>query len=183
MKLSKKGEYTLRALIDLGIAQSMGRDFIQVSELARQEELPVKFLEQILLDLRRAGIITTKRGKYGGYAIARPLGTIVVGDVIRLIDGPLAPISCVSQSAYQRCTCPDEDHCGLRLLMMDVRNAVSNILDRYSLEDIVGVTMKNMKRDGVPIPFHPTTSQAKARPVRKRRSPGDEGKRGKPSGR
>ena len=76
-----------------------------------------------------------------------------MGKVIRLIDGPLAPISCVSVTAYERCSCPDEDHCGLRMLMLDVRNAIARILDRYVLADVVGITLRKMRRDGVPIPF------------------------------
>jgi Rrf2 family protein len=155
VKLSKKGEYALRAMIDLGIAQEMGRPIIQVTELARKEELPVKFLEQILLELRGHGIIATKRGKFGGYYINKPLKEIVMGSIIRLIDGPLAPISCVSQTAYAKCTCPDEDHCGLRMLMMDVRNAIANILDRYTLADLVEITLRKMKRSGIEIPFLP----------------------------
>lgn len=153
MKLSKKGEYALRALIDLGIAKELGRPIIQVSELARKEQLPVKFLEQILHQLRINGIIATKRGKYGGYYIKMPLNEIVMGAIIRMIDGPLAPIPCVSKSAYAPCSCPDEDHCGLRLLMMDVRNAVSNILDRYTLAQVVEVTLRKMKQSGVEAPF------------------------------
>lgn len=153
MKLSKKGEYALRALIDLGISLRLERPIIQVSELARKEELPVKFLEQILLELRGHGIIATKRGKYGGYYLAKPMEEIVIGHIVRLIDGPLAPISCVSQTAYAPCTCPDEEHCGLRMLMMDVRNAIANILDRYTLAQVVDVTMRKMKRDGVRPPF------------------------------
>lgn len=153
VKLSKKGEYALRALIDLGIARELGRPIIQVSELARKEKLPVKFLEQILLQLRTNGIVATKRGKFGGYFISLPPEKIVMGSVIRLIDGPLAPIACVSQTAYAPCSCPDEAHCGLRLLMLDVRNAVANILDRYTLAQVVEVTLRKMKQNGVETPF------------------------------
>lgn len=83
------------------------------------------------MQLRAAKYIDTKRGKEGGYFLARPAKEISLGQVIRLLDGPLAPIHCVSQTAYERCTCPDEDHCGLRMLMLDVRNAIARILDRY----------------------------------------------------
>ena len=69
------------------------------------------------------------------------------GQVVRLIDGPLAPIACVSQSAYARCTCPDEAHCGLRMLMLDVRNAIANVLDRYTLANIVEITLRKLRRD------------------------------------
>ena len=80
---------------------------------------------------------------------------------MRLIDGPLAPIGCVSQSAYEKCTCPDEAHCGLRMIMLDVRNAISDILDRYTVADVVEVSLRKMRRDGVPLPF-----SAEAMPMR-----------------
>ncbi len=153
MKLTKRGEYALRALIDFGIAYELGRPLIKVGELVEKEHLPVKFLEQILMQLREAGYIQTKRGKGGGYFLARPPKEIRLGDVIRLIDGPLAPIACVSQTAYERCTCPDEEHCGLRMLMLDVRNAISRILDRYYLGDVVEITLRKLRRDGVAVPF------------------------------
>jgi Rrf2 family protein len=153
MKLSKRGEYALRALIDFGIAEELGRPLLKVSELVEKERLPLKFLEQILMQLRGAGYIETKRGKDGGYFLAKPTKEISLGKVIRLLDGPLAPISCVSQTAYERCTCPDEDHCGLRMLMLDVRNAIARILDRYVLADVVEITLRKLRRDGVPIPF------------------------------
>jgi Rrf2 family protein len=149
MKLSKRGEYALRALIDIGIAAELKRPMLQVSELAAKEKLPVKFLEQILTQLKTAGYVESKRGKLGGYSLARRMDRIKFGAVIRLIDGPLAPIPCVSQTAYERCSCPDEAHCGLRMLMFDVRNAISRILDRYTLADIVEITMRKMRRDKV----------------------------------
>lgn len=149
MKLSKKGEYGLRALIDLGLAAEVGQGLLQVSQIAAKEQIPVKFLEQILQSLREAGIVETQRGRFGGYRLARPADKIGMGEVIRHIDGPLAPIGCVSQSAYEPCTCPDEVHCGLRMLMLDVRNAIAGILDRYTLGDVVEVTLRKMRRDGV----------------------------------
>src|SRR6202142_3860126 len=136
MKLSKKGEYALRSLINLGIAAEMDRKLVQVSELAESEQLPVKFLEQILQELKEAGLVKSARGKFGGYRLGKPAREITIGEIVRLIDGPLAPISCVSQSAYEKCTCPDEAHCGLRMLMVDVRNAIADILDRDSLADV-----------------------------------------------
>jgi Rrf2 family protein len=153
MKISKRGEYALRALIDFGIAHELGRPLMKIGELVEKERLPVKFLEQILTQLRGAGYIETKRGKAGGYFLAKPPKEISLGAVIRLIDGPLAPIACVSVTAYERCTCPDEAHCGLRMLMLDVRNAIARILDRYVLGDVVEITLRKMRRDGVPIPF------------------------------
>ncbi len=153
MKISKRGEYALRALIDFGIAHELGRPLMKIGELVEKERLPVKFLEQILTQLRGAGYIETKRGKAGGYFLAKPPREISLGQVIRLIDGPLAPISCVSVTAYEPCSCPDEAHCGLRMLMLDVRNAIARILDRYVLGDVVDITLRKMRRDGVTIPF------------------------------
>lgn len=155
MKLSKKGEYALRSLINLGIAAEVGRRLVQASELAENEQLPVKFLEQILQQLKDAKLVESHRGKFGGYRLATPARQITIGAVVRLIDGPLAPIGCVSQTAYEKCTCPDETHCGLRMLMLDVRNAIAGILDRYTLADVVEVTLRKMRRDNVPLPFAP----------------------------
>jgi Rrf2 family protein len=153
MKLSKKGEYALRSLINLGLAAEVKRDLVQVSELAESEQLPVKFLEHIMQALKDAGFVSSMRGKFGGYRLAKPAREITIGQVVRLIDGPLAPIGCVSQSAYEKCTCPDEAHCGLRMLMLDVRNAIAGILDRYTLADVVEITLRKLRRDNVPLPF------------------------------
>jgi Rrf2 family protein len=153
MKLSKKGEYALRALIDLGIAREVGRELVQLTELADNQQIPVKFLEQIMLELREAKFVESRRGKFGGYLLAQPPADITMGSVVRALEGPLAPIACVSQTAYERCTCPDEDHCGLRMLMMDVRNAIAGILDRYTVADVVEVTLRKLRRDKLPLPF------------------------------
>ena len=153
MKLSKRGEYALRALIDLGIASELGWPMLQISELASKEKLPIKFLEQIFTQLKAVGYVKSRRGKFGGYSLARPMNQIKFGAVIRLIDGPLAPIRCVSQTSYARCSCPDEIHCGLRMLMFDVRNAISTILDRCTLAEIVEITLRKYRRDKVTPPF------------------------------
>ena len=128
---------------------------LQISELASKEKLPIKFLEQIFTQLKSAGYVVSRRGKFGGYSLGRPMSRIKFGEVIRLIDGPLAPIRCVSQTSYARCSCPDEAHCGLRMLMFDVRNAISTILDRYTLADIVEITLRKYRRDKVTPPFLP----------------------------
>src|SRR5262249_37830526 len=122
---------------------------LQISELASKEKLPIKFLEQIFTQLKAAGYVASRRGKFGGYSLSRPMNQIKFGAVIRLIDGPLAPIRCVSQTSYARCSCPDEIHCGLRILMFDVRNAISTILDRYTLADIVAITLRKYRRDKI----------------------------------
>lgn len=160
MKLSKRGEYALRSLINLGIASEVGRALVQASELADSEQMPVKFVEQILQELKDAGLIASVRGKFGGYRLAKPMREITIGSVVRLIDGPLAPIGCVSQTAYEKCTCPDEAHCGLRMLMLDVRNAIAGILDRYTLADVVEVTLRKLRRDNQPLPYAPAVDEA-----------------------
>ena len=175
MQLTKKGEYALRMLIRLGVARRMGRDVVSVSALAESEKLPFKFLEQILALLRQEGYVESRRGKQGGAMLARPMDEIKIGDVVRLIDGRLAPIGCASETDYEKCTCPDETHCGLRMLMIDVRNAISRILDRYTLADVVGVTIRKMERDGVVVPFAaPVAGKVKAK------SPHPSKKAGKP---
>lgn len=95
----------------------------------------------------------TKRGKAGGYALGKNAEDIRIGDLVRIMDGRLAPIACASEGAYERCTCPDEVNCGIRMLMIDVRNAIAGILDRYSLAQVVEVTLRKMRRDGVAAPF------------------------------
>ena len=161
MHLTKKGEYALRALINLGIAREVGRTHVSVSELTGLSKLPLKYVEQILHQLRLAGYVDTRRGKFGGYYLRTPPEKIKIGEIVRLLDGPLAPISCASQTAYAPCSCPDEAHCGLRMLMVDVRNAIANILDKYSLADVVEVTMRKMRRDKVPLPFSLPEKQEK----------------------
>ncbi|MEI6105425.1 MAG: Rrf2 family transcriptional regulator [Opitutae bacterium] len=173
MKLSKRGEYALRSMINLGIATKVGRSLLRVTELAKAEDLPVKFLEQVMQQLREAGFVASVRGKHGGYRLAKPAAQIAIGQIVRLIDGPLAPIGCVSQTAYKPCNCPDEAHCGLRMLMLDVRNAIAAILDRYTLADVVEVTTRKMVSSGRPLPFSPTvelpaTGRSKGKPGRSR---------------
>jgi Rrf2 family protein len=174
MRLTKRGEYALRALIDLGIAQSVGRPMIQIAELARRENIPIKFLEQILVTLKEAGYLESKRGKQGGYLLAKPMEKITIGEVVRLLDGPLAPIPCVSQNFYARCSCPDETHCGLRMLMLDVRNAIADVLDRYTLAQTVEVTLRKFRRDGLPLPFtRPAVSSRRRTAFPFRKSPNE----------
>lgn len=109
---------------------------VPIKEIAQREQIPVKFLEQILLTLRNAGLLRSRMGIGGGYLLAKAPSEITLGQIIRILDGPLAPIRCVSQTAYESCACPDEKTCGLRLVMFDVRNAISEIIDRTTLEDV-----------------------------------------------
>ncbi len=136
MKLSKRGEYGLRAMIDLATWESKTH-VVQIKDIAEREKIPGKFLEQILLTLKNAGLLHSKMGTGGGYYLAHPANEITLGHIVRILDGPLAPVRCVSQMAYEPCGCPDEQTCGLRLAMYDVRNAISNILDHTTLADVI----------------------------------------------
>ena len=109
---------------------------LQIREISQHEQIPAKFLEQILLSLKNAGLLHSKMGVGGGYHLAKPPGEITFGQIVRILDGPLAPVKCVSQMAYEPCGCPDEETCGLRLVMSDVRNAIANLLDGTSLADV-----------------------------------------------
>jgi Rrf2 family protein len=137
MRLSKRGEYGLRAAIHLANAQKYSPDLlVQIKDISVQEQIPIKYLEQILLALKNAGLLHSKMGVGGGYYLAKAPEHISLGQIIRVLDGPLAPIRCVSQMAYEPCGCPDEETCGLRMVMGDVRDAIANILDETSLADV-----------------------------------------------
>lgn len=137
MRLSKRGEYGLRAMIQLAHPAEDGTlAVLQIGQISELEQIPVKFLEQILLTLKNAGLLQSKRGIAGGYYLAKPAQSIMLGQIVRILDGPLAPIRCVSQMAYEPCGCPDERSCGLRMVMGDVRNAIADILDNTSLADV-----------------------------------------------
>jgi len=136
MNLSKRGEYGLRAMIDLATWE-VDDGVVQIKEIAEREHIPAKFLEQILLTLKNAGLLQSRMGVGGGYHLAKPAEQITLGHIARVLDGPLAPIRCVSQMAYEPCGCPDEQTCGLRMVMGDVRNAIADILDRTTLADVI----------------------------------------------
>ena len=138
MRLSKRGEYGLRAMIMLAepAEKSGAPQMLQIKEISQREQISPKFLEQILLTLKNAGMLHSKMGVGGGYYLARSAKEITLGQIFRVLDGPVAPIKCVSQMAYEPCGCPDEETCGLRLSMGDVRNAIADILDNTSLADV-----------------------------------------------
>ena len=138
MRLSKRGEYGLRAMIALADMQKQKPDaLVQIKDLSARENIPSKFLEQILLTLKNAGLLHSKMGVGGGYHLARVPREITLGQIFRTLDGPVAPIRCVSQMAYEECECPDEETCGLRMAMFDVRNAIVNVLDKTTLADVI----------------------------------------------
>jgi Rrf2 family transcriptional regulator, cysteine metabolism repressor len=136
MKISKKTQYALRALIEL--TNHYPDAPLQRRTIANRQHIPIEFLEQILLPLKRAGLLASRRGVNGGYRLIKAPQEITLGQVIRILDGPLAPIPCVSKTAYQKCDdCPyaRTDSCPLQHAMSDVRSAIAHILDNYSLKD------------------------------------------------
>jgi Rrf2 family protein len=134
--ISKKSKYGLRALFELARRYEQGP--VLIAELARRERIPKKFLELILLELKNKGILGSKKGKGGGYFLARSPDSVSLGEVIRALDGPIAPVPCVSQTAYRTCDeCADEATCGIRAVMHDVRDATAQILDRESLAAVL----------------------------------------------
>jgi len=167
MNLTKRGEYALRTLIRLGVAQRLGTPVVSVSKLAEAERISAKFLENIFAQLKGAGYIEGVRGKSGGARLVCDPEVTKMGELVRFLDGKLAPIGCASETEYEPCTCPDPEHCGLRMLMIDVRNAIANILDRYSLGDVVTVTMRKMERDGM-VPVMASASKPKPRETDRR---------------
>jgi Rrf2 family protein len=132
--LSQKAKYALRALIML--AEQPGDDLVLIADIAERENIPRKFLEAILVELRKHGLLFAKRGKSGGYRLARTPSEITFGEVIRLIDGHIAPIPCASKFAFKPCTdCGDPAACSTRWLMIQVRDATAAVLDNRTLAD------------------------------------------------
>ena len=133
MRISRKAEYALRALVAIARQPKSW----QIQELSTRENIPVKFLEQILLALRHAGLLTSKRGVGGGYTLRKAASEISVGEVIRVLDGPIALVPCAAEQAGEPCTCPNPNSCALRLLMTDVRRDLSAMLDHRTIDDMV----------------------------------------------
>ena len=130
--LSSRAKYGLKAMVHL--ARREGEGTILIADIAQTENIPRKFLDAILLDLKVRGFLVSKKGKGGGYALGKAARTITVGDLVRALDGPLAPVQCVSLTAYRRCIdCADEAGCAVRAVMQDVRDAIAQILDNTNL--------------------------------------------------
>jgi Rrf2 family cysteine metabolism transcriptional repressor len=134
MKLSVKGEYALRALLVLGLHDGDG--VVGISRISKEQNIPQRFLEQILTDLKSAGLVQSRRGISGGYRLARPPEEISLAEVVRHIEGALAPISCVSEQYYEKCSCPDEARCAIRSVMKEIRDATVRLAEQVSLADI-----------------------------------------------
>ena len=133
--LTNKGKYGLKAMVHL--AELPPGALAQVVEIAEANSISDKFLSHILTELRRAGLVYSKHGKRGGYALARPADEISVGNIVRVLDGPLAPIGCASVTGYRACDdCGDLRKCAVRLVMVEARNAVAHVLDNYMLAEM-----------------------------------------------
>lgn len=137
MKLSLRGEYALRALIVLGLSyQPRHGAVVRIQTISEQQNIPKRFLEQILNELKSVGILESKRGLAGGYRLRLPPDKITLAEVIRYIEGPLAPVNCVSERFYERCSCPDEAKCGIRSVMKEVRDAIVKVLEAVTVAQL-----------------------------------------------
>ncbi|MCL4394204.1 MAG: Rrf2 family transcriptional regulator [Chloroflexi bacterium] len=144
MKLSKRSKYGLLALMDL--AARPDSHPVRLKELAENSNIPAKYLEQIFNALRNRGIVHSQIGAGGGYTLGRPAKSIVLGEVIRILDGTIAPVSCTSKIAYEPCTCPDEETCPVKAVMVQVRQAIVGVIDTTSLADAVARKTRARRR-------------------------------------
>ena len=144
MRISKKGEYGLKALIRLALNYEEGTSVTPINDIAKREGIPQKYLEQILLDLKKGGILVSKRGVGGGYALSRPPADISLGEAIRIVEGPLVPFGLAR--AGSQVDCDDESGCVLYSVMFEVENAISNMLDKISLKDMAKRTLDLIER-------------------------------------
>ena len=134
MRLSTRGEYALRALLVLGL--NYGPHVVRIQTISEEQNIPKRFLEQILNDLKSAGVVESKRGIAGGYRLARPPQNITLAAIIRHVEGALAPISCVSERFYEKCSCPDEARCAIRSVMKEARDAVVKVVERVTVAEL-----------------------------------------------
>lgn len=134
--ISKRTQYGIKAMLALG--RRYGEGSMLISALAKQESIPIKFLELILLDLKGHDLLSSKKGPHGGYQLSRPPSTITLGSLIRIMEGPLAPLPCASETAFRPCPeCQDIESCGTRIIMRQVRDATAGVLDRTTLADLL----------------------------------------------
>jgi Rrf2 family protein len=134
MKLSLRGEYALRALLVLGLKYD--ESVVRIQTISEDQTIPKRFLEQILNDLKSAGVVQSRRGVAGGYRLARRPEEITLAVVVRHIEGALAPVSCVSERFYEKCSCPDESRCAIRSVMKEIREAVVRIAERVTVAEL-----------------------------------------------
>ena len=142
--ISSRAKYATRALLELASRYDTGP--VLIHDIAAAQNIPVRFLEQILLQLKTEGFVTSRKGPGGGYLLASPPENITLGAVVRYIEGPLAPISCVSVTQYEACGCPDPDACGLRQAFKGARDALANVLDRTTYADILRLQTEQKSR-------------------------------------
>ena len=152
MKLSVRGEYALRALLVLGLR--FDQPVVPIKTISEQQNIPKRFLEQILNDLKSAGIVQSRRGIAGGYRLARRPEEITLAAVVRHIEGALAPVSCVSERFYEKCSCPDEARCAIRSVMKEIRHAVVNIAERVTIAEMCERAHKLQQEPLSPIDFN-----------------------------
>ena len=152
--ISKRTQYGLKAMLALGLRYGEGP--VLIATLSKQETIPIKFLELILLDLKGSGLLESKKGPRGGYQLRRPPSTITVGSLIRLMEGPLAPLPCASETAFRPCPeCEDVESCGTRIIMRQVRDAIANVLDRTTLADLIRqMESASAKSKQAPLMYH-----------------------------
>lgn len=136
MKLSTRGEYALRALLVLGRDYQEDDSVVRIQEISAKQNIPKRFLEQILNDLKSARVVESKRGVAGGYRLSRPPEKITLAEIIRHVEGALAPISCVSERFYEKCSCPDEARCAIRSVMKEARDAVVKVVERVTIAEL-----------------------------------------------
>src|SRR5712672_3076220 len=151
MKLSLRGEYALRALLVLGL--NYKQDVVRIQTISDQQNIPKRFLEQILNDLKSAGVVESKRGVAGGYRLARRPEEISLAAIIRHLEGALAPVSCVSERFYEKCSCPDESRCAIRSVMKEVREAVVKIVEKVTVAELCERWRKLRQQPASPIDF------------------------------
>src|SRR3974390_2372745 len=151
MKLSLRGEYALRALLVLGL--NYGEPVIRIQTISKEQNIPKRFLEQILNDLKSGGFVQSRRGVAGGYRLARRPEEITLAAVVRHIEGALAPVSCVSEKFYEKCSCPDEARCAIRSVMKEIRQAVVEIAERVTIAELCGRARKLQEEPLTPIDF------------------------------
>jgi Rrf2 family protein len=151
--ISQKAKYALRALVSL--AQAPKGEPVFISDIAEQQSIPKKFLEQILLDLKRQGVLVSRRGKFGGYQLLKDPEEITFGSILRIVDGPIAPLPCLSQMAYRRCEdCKSEGNCEIRRVFAEVAAVTREVLDKRTIGDAI--------RGGATIPEDEPTPAAYA---------------------
>ena len=151
MKLSLRGEYALRAVLILGL--HYGKAVVRGQTISNQQNIPKRFLDQILNDLKSADLVESKRGVSGGYRLARRPEEIPLAAVVRHIEGTLAPVSCVSKQCYEKCSCPDESRCAIRSVMKEVREAVVKIMERVTVAELCERSRKLQQEPVNPFDF------------------------------